>query len=153
MGTNLKCKNKTVLYLKQIAQPFYILGRNAQYFWMVNESFSVVNCPPLRWSPIHQTYLSLFSIVPFQTKGKEENEDDGLDVDARHLIPIFSSFTANGLNLIMRMWVRFKRPHRWNKNFFHLSDTDGRSSERRASSLLECYPESWRTKPKGNAQL
>ena len=82
MGTNLKCKNKTVLYLKQIAQPFYILGRNAQ---------------------CHFTPYSLFSTVLFQQKGKEENEDDGLDVDARHLISIFSSFTANGLNLIMRM--------------------------------------------------
>ena len=33
---------------------------------------------PSRWSPIHQTYLSLFSIAPFQAKGKEGNEDDGL---------------------------------------------------------------------------
>ena len=83
MGTNLKCKNKTVLYLKQIAQPFYILGRNAQCHFT--------------------SHLFSFSTVLFQQKGKEENEDDGLDVDALHLRPIISSFTANGLNLIMRM--------------------------------------------------
>ena len=131
-GTNPRCKHTTSLYLNHIASPFYILNRNAQ---------------------CHFTPYSLFSTVLFQQKGKEENEDDGLDVDARHLIPIFSSFTANGLNLIMRMWVRFKRPHRWNNITFHLSDTNGRNSERRASSLLECYPESWRTNPMGNAQL
>ena len=113
-----------------------------------------------------------FSIVPFQAKGKEENEDDGLKLmtdpqdpsfllwiskaASRHNCPsklgkfcsrFAFAFTANSLNRIMRIWVRFKRHHRRNRAktilFFYGYDTNGRRSERRTSSLLECYPESW----------
>ena len=147
-----------------------------------------------------------FSIVPFQAKGKEENEDDGLKLMTdpqdpsfflwiskaafnfveyrlhsayskqvwlalvgtifRHNCPsklgkfcsrFAFAFTANSLNRIMRIWVCLKRHHRRNRAktilFFYGYNTNGRSSERRTSSLLECYPESCRTNPKGNAQL
>ena len=92
LGTTVQLCLSFFLNLNYIASLFHILGRNAQCHFT--------------------SHLFSFSTVLFQQKGKEENEDDGLDVDALHLRPIISSFTANGLNLIMRMWVRFKRPHR-----------------------------------------
>ena len=102
---------------------------------------------PSRWSPIHQTYLPLFSIAPFQTKGKEGNEDDGLMITdtqdpsfllwiskaaSRHNCPsklgkfcsrFAFAFTANSLNRIV---CGFKPPNRRNKAktilFFHSFD-------------------------------
>lgn len=81
---------------------------------------------PSRWGTIHQANLSLFSIVPFQAKGKEGNEDDGLKLMTDTQDPSFLLFTANSLNRIMRIWVRFKRHHRRNIAktilFFHSYD-------------------------------
>ena len=100
-----------------------------------------------RWSPIHRTYISLFFDSPFSSKGKRRNEDDGLKLMTDPQDPSFLLFTANSLNRTKKIWVRFKRHHRRNIAktilFFYGYDTNGRSSERKTSSLLECYPESW----------
>ena len=83
---------------------------------------------------------------PFSSKGKRRKRGWRIEADDWHTRPVFSSFTANSLNRIMRIWVRLKRHHRRNRAktilFFHSYDRNGRSSERRTSSLLECYPES-----------
>ena len=83
-------------------------------------------------------------IFPFQTKGKEGNEDDGLKLMTDPQDPSFLLFTANSLNRTKKIWVRFKRHHRRNRGktilFFYGYNTNGRSSERRTSSYLNVIP-------------
>ena len=107
-GTNTKCRYKIVLYLNHIVSLFHILGRNAQCLFYL---------PPL-----------FFFDSPFSSKGKRRKWGWLIEVDNWHLRPYFSSFTANSLNRIMRIWVRFKRHHRTGIVatilFFQLSDTE-----------------------------
>ena len=107
-GTNTKCNNTTILYLNHIPSPFHILSRNAQ---------SLFNLPPL-----------FFFDSPFSSKGKRRKWGWLIEVDDWHLRPYFSTFTANSLNRIMRIWVRFKRHHRTGIVatilFFQLSDAE-----------------------------
>ena len=126
-GTNTKCNNTTFLYLNHIPSPFHILGRNAQYLC---NGERIVQCRKQltsRWSPIHQTYLSLFSIVPFQAKGKKEIRGWRIEIDGQHLRPIFL-LSRQIVLIALWIWVRFKRHHRTGIVatilFFQLSDTE-----------------------------
>ena len=95
-------------------------------FVMVNESFSVESCSlPEEVRYTRQSFP--FFDSPFSSKGKRRKRGWRIEADDWHLSPIFSSFTANSLNRIMRIWVRFKRHHRRNRAktilFFYGYDT------------------------------
>lgn len=124
-GTKTKCNNTTFLYLNYISSPFHILGRNAQYYWKVNESFSVESCS-LKDEVRYIRPIFPFFNSPFSSKGKRRKRGWRIEADDWHTRPVFSSFTANSLNRIMRIWVRFKRHHRRNIAktilFFHSYD-------------------------------
>lgn len=131
-----------LIYFNHISSPFNILGRNAQYLCNGERIVQRREMLPSRWSPIHQTNLSLFSIVPFQAKGKRRKRGWRIEADVWHTRPIFSSFTANSLNRIMRIWVRFKRYHRKNRGktilFFYCYDTK-RTVVKRGQNPVSCY--------------
>ena len=116
-----------LIYFNHISSPFHILGRNAQYYWKVNESFSVESCS-LKDEVRYIRPIFPFFNSPFSSKGKRRKRGWRIEADDWHTRPVFSSFTANSLNRIMRIWVRFKRHHRTGIVatilFFQLSDTE-----------------------------
>ena len=69
LGTTVQLCLSFFLNLNYIASLFHILGRNAQYFWMVNESFSVES-----WSLQDEVQyiwpIFHFFDSPFSSKGK-----------------------------------------------------------------------------------
>ena len=81
------------LNLNHIPSPFHILGRNAQYFWMVNESFSVESCflqDEVRYiKPIFPFFDS-----PFSSKGKRKKRGWRIEADDWHLRPVCSSMVT-----------------------------------------------------------
>lgn len=87
-----------------------------------------------------------FSIVPFQAKGKEENEDDGLKLMTDPQDPSFLLFDAKSLNRTKKIWVRLKRHHRRNRAktilFFYCYDTKCtvvKSRQNPVSSYIQFY--------------
>ena len=90
--------------------------------------------------------LFSFSIVPFQAKGKEGNEDDGLKLMTDPQDPSFLLFDAKSLNRTKKIWVRLKRHHRRNRAktilFFYCYDTKCtvvKSRQNPVSSYIQFY--------------
>ena len=83
-----------------------------------------------------------FSIFPFQAKGKEENEDDGLKLMTDPQDPSFLLFDAKSLNRTKKIWVRLKRHHRRNRAktilFFYCYDTK-RTVVKRGQNPVSSY--------------
>ena len=143
MGTTEKRWSSFPLNLNYISLPFHILGRNAQYYWKVNESFSVESCS-LKDEVRYIRPIFPFFNSPFSSKGKRRKRGWRIEADDWHTRPVFSSFTANSLNRIMRIWVRLKRHHRRNRAktilFFHSYDrkcTVVKSRQNPASSYIQ----------------
>ena len=157
IGEQTTFLNTEILYISNTYNhPFtFSVEMHSTFEWGTNRSAQ--KAAPFKMKSDTSDLSFPFSIVPFQAKGKEENEDDGLKLMTDPQDPSFLLFDAKSLNRTKKIWVRLKRHHRRNRAktilFFYCYDTNGRSSERRTSSLLECYPESCRTNPKGNAQL
>lgn len=124
-GTNTKCKNTTLSISITYHHLFTFSVELHSTFVMVNESFSVESCSlPEEVRYTRQSFP--FFDSPFSSKGKRRKRGWRIEADDWHLSPIFSSFTANSLNRIIRIWVRFKRHHRRNIaktiQFFHSYD-------------------------------
>lgn len=113
IGEQATFLNTEILYISNTYNhPFTLSVEMHSTFVMVNESFSVERCSLQDEVRYTRPIFPFFSIVPFQAKGKEGNEDDGLKLMTDTQDPSFLLFTANSLNRIMRIWVRFKRHHR-----------------------------------------
>ena len=123
--------------------PFTFSVEMHSTFVIVNESFSVESCS-LQDEVRYIRLIFPFFDSPFSSKGKRRKRGWRIEADDWHLRPIFSSFTANSLNRIMRIWVRLKRHHRRNRAktilFFHSYDrkcTVVKSRQNPASSYIQ----------------
>ena len=144
IGEQTSFLNTEILYISNTHNhPFTFSVEMHSTFVMVNESFSVESCS--LQEEVRYTRQSFpFFDSPFSSKGKRRKRGWRIEADDWHTRPVFSSFTANSLNRIMRIWVRLKRHHRRNRAktilFFHSYDrkrTVVKSRQKPVSSYIQ----------------
>ena len=121
LGTTEQRWSYFPLNLNYISSPFHILGRIAQYFWMVRESFSVESCSlqdEVRYIDTSDLSFPFFD-SPFSSKGKRRKRGWRIEADDWPTRPIFSSLNkqsciwhncpslgSSALDLHLLSWVR-----------------------------------------------